>query len=67
MGQKILQDRVPEAGISGISNCMAYDTVGCNYLSLSEIPARGAKVLITAKYVMEINNSHIETWHIFGE
>ena len=31
---------------AGISNYIPQCTVGCNYLSLSEIPASGAKVLI---------------------
>ena len=30
---------------TGISNCIPQSTVGCNYLSLPEIPASGAKVL----------------------
>ena len=29
-----------------ISNCISQNTVGCNYLSLPEIPASGIKVLI---------------------
>ena len=29
-----------------ISNCIPQNTVGCNYLSLPEIPASGTKVLI---------------------
>ena len=31
---------------AGISNCIPQSTVGCNYLSLPEIPASGTKVLI---------------------
>ena len=31
---------------TGMSNCIPQNTVGCNYLSWSEIPASGAKVLI---------------------
>ena len=34
---------VPQAGKS---NCIPQNTVGCNYLSLPEVPASGAKVLI---------------------
>ena len=38
---------VPEASISGMeSNCIPQNTVGCNYLSLPEIPASGTKVRI---------------------
>ena len=37
---------VPEAGISGRNdNFIPHNTVGCNYLSLPEIPASGTKVL----------------------
>ena len=32
---------------AGISNCIRQFSVGCNYLSLSEIPASGTKVLIS--------------------
>ena len=32
--------------LSGISNCIPQYSVGCNYLSLPEIPASGIKVLI---------------------
>ena len=50
------QKQVSQAGISnwlccqkqvsqaGISNCIPQNTVGCNYLSLPEIPASGNKV-----------------------
>ena len=31
---------------AGISNCIPHNTVGCNYLSLPEIPASGTEVLI---------------------
>ena len=43
-----MRSLLPEVGISaqaGISNCAQY-SVGCNYLSLSEIPASGNRVLI---------------------
>ena len=37
---------------AGINNCIPQNTVGCNYLSLSEIPASGTEVLICqAAYV----------------
>ena len=41
---------MPEAGISqaGISNYIPQFTVGCNYLSLPEVPASGTKVFILA-------------------
>ena len=32
---------------AGISNCILQFTVGCNYLSLPEIPASGAKILLS--------------------
>ena len=38
--------RQKQVSRAGISNCIPHDTVGCNYLSLPEIPAPGPKVLI---------------------
>ena len=44
---------VPEVGISGrISNCIPQYSVGCNYLSLPEIPASGTKVLIQSNLLI---------------
>ena len=34
---------------AGLSNCIPQNTVGCNYLSLPEIPASGTQVLIYAE------------------
>ena len=43
---------VPEAGISGryVSNCILQFSVGCNYLSMSEMLASGSKVLIFGRF-----------------
>ena len=35
---------------AGISNCIPQNTVGCNYLSLPEIPATGVKVFIYSTF-----------------
>ena len=43
---------------AGISNCIPQHTVGCNYLSLSEIPASGAKVLISGSLPHCVYNFH---------
>ena len=45
---------------AGISNCIPHYRVGCNYLSIPEVPAVGAKVLISpccSKVVNKIINS----------
>ena len=44
--------RQKQVSLSGISNCTSQLTVGCNYLSLPEIPAYGAKVLLCGKSAM---------------
>ena len=45
---------------AGISNYIPQFTVGCNYLSLSEIPASGAKVLIKMTLL------GLEGWTVYG-
>ena len=58
---------------AGISNCIPQHTVGCNYLSLPEIPASGDKVFISylqISILIEIllhAMSYSEIWPIFAK
>ena len=53
----------PEAGISAVKcNCIPQNTVACNYLSLSEIPASGTKFLI---WYLHNYPRYFPTWLVF--
>ena len=47
--------RQKQVSQAGISNCIPQSTVGCNYLSLPEIPASGTKVLIYEEQYLHID------------
>ena len=49
--------------VSQISNCIPQNTVGCNYLSLTEIPASGTKEFIYIQMVSLLGSNVMNNIH----
>ena len=61
------QKQVPQ---TGNNNCIPHDSVGCNYLSMPEIPAPGTKVAkpgIDKRLYAVVNNLNIPVMYSFRQ